>query len=98
MKWMHRNIVALVVVVALSVGLAGPVAVQAQVQSGLVNVNVGDIEILNNARIGIAAQLAAEICGVTVGPVAVLAVQVARTGQTQTVCETAQGPITISQP
>jgi hypothetical protein len=97
MKWMQRNMVALVMAGTLSLGLAVPAAVQAQAQFGLVNVNVGDIEILNNARIGIAAQIAAEICGVTVGPVALLAVQVARTGATQTVCETAQGPVTISQ-
>ncbi|MBT2550544.1 hypothetical protein [Arthrobacter sp. ISL-65] len=67
------------------------------VQDGLVNVSVGDISILNDARIGVAAQVAATICGVKVGPVAVLATQVDRSGATATVCTTDQGPVTISQ-
>jgi hypothetical protein len=97
MKWMQRNLVALVVAGTLSLGLAVPAAVQAQPQSGLVNVDVGDINILNNVKIGLAAQVAASICGVEVGPVAVLAANVARTGTTQTVCNTTEGPVTISQ-
>ena len=67
------------------------------VQDGLVNVSVGDIEILNDARVGVAAAVAANICGVKVGPVAVLATQVDRTGVSQTVCETDQGDVTIEQ-
>jgi len=80
----------------LFVGALGAPA-QAQVeQRGLVNVNVGDVEILNNANIGVAAQVAAQICGLKVGPVAVLGVAVDRSGDTRTVCTTDQGPITIS--
>jgi hypothetical protein len=97
MKWMQRNIAALVVAGTLSLGLAVPAAVQAQRQSGLVNVDVGDVNILNNVKIGLAAQVAASICGVEVGPVALLAANVARTGTTQTVCTTDEGPVTISQ-
>jgi hypothetical protein len=41
--------------------------------------------------------VAAQICGVKVGPVAVLGVAVDRSGDTRTVCETDQGPVTIEQ-
>ena len=37
--------------------------------------------------IGVAAQVVAQICGLKVGPVAVLATQVDRSGDTRTVCE-----------
>lgn len=66
-------------------------------QDGLVNVSVGDIDLLNNARVGVAAQVAATVCGVKVGPVAVLGTAVDASGTTSTVCTTDQGPVTISQ-
>ena len=78
----------------LALGVAGPVS--AQDQNGLVNVAIGDVNILNNARIGVAAQLAANICGVKIGPVAVLGTAVDRSGDARTVCTTAQGPIRIT--
>ncbi len=68
-----------------------------QTQDGLVNVAVGDVTILENVDIGVAAQLAANICGVKVGPVAVLGVAVDRSGDTRTVCDTDQGDVTITQ-
>ena len=95
MKWMQRNIAALVVAGALSLGLVGSAA--AQVQDGLVNVAVGDVTILEDVSVAVAAQVAANICNVKVGPVAVLARQVDRTGQERTVCESANGPVTITQ-
>ena len=66
-------------------------------QDGLVNVAVGDVNILNDANIGVAAQVAANVCGVKVGPVAVLGNAVDRTGATRTVCTTPTGPVTIEQ-
>jgi hypothetical protein len=63
---------------------------------GLVNVAVGDVNVLNNARIGVAAQVAAQVCGLKVGPVAVLASAVDRSGRTTTVCQSPQA-VTISQ-
>jgi hypothetical protein len=97
MKWMQRSIVALLVAGALSLGLTGPATAQVQVQDGLVNVAIGDIEVLNNANIGIAAEVAAQVCGLRVSNVAVLAEQVDNSGRTRTVCTTDQGPVTISQ-
>jgi hypothetical protein len=45
MKWMQRNIAALVVAGALSIGLAGPAAAQSTAGDGLVNVVVGDVTV-----------------------------------------------------
>src|ERR671914_1063777 len=73
---------------------------QVAIQDGLVNVAVGDVTILQDVNIGVAAQVAANICGVKVGPVAVLGRAVDRSGQTRTVCtverQSNQVPVTIS--
>jgi hypothetical protein len=95
MTRMRRVLVLLCVSGIMLAGAAAPAS--AQNQDGLVNVAVGDISILKNADIGIAAQVAAEVCGVKVGPVAVLGRAVDRSGDTRTVCETDQGPVTIQQ-
>ena len=70
---------------------------QVAVQDGLVNVAVGDVTILEDVNVALAAQVAANICGVKVGPVAVLGRAVDRSGETSTVCTTPQGPVTIRQ-
>src|SRR5215213_2381869 len=70
---------------------------QVALQDGLVNVAVGDVTILEDVNVGVAAQVAANICGVKVGPVGVLGQAVDRSGTTQTVCQSPQGPVTISQ-
>lgn len=66
-------------------------------QDGLVNVAVGDVTIAEDVNIGVAAQVAANVCGVKVGPVAVLGTGVDRSGDTATVCTTPTGPVTIVQ-
>lgn len=55
------------------------------------------VTILEDVDIGVAAQVAANICGLKVGPVAVLGTAVDRSGATRTVCTTEQGPVTIRQ-
>lgn len=80
----------------LAAGAFAPGAV-AQQQDGLVNVMIGDISILNDANIGVAANVAANVCGVRVGPVAVLAQQVDRSGAQQTVCGTGDQAVRIVQ-
>ncbi len=62
-------------------------------QIGLVNVDIGDVNVLNHVGVGLAAQVAANLCGVQVPVAAILAA--ARAGQ-GVVCETDQGPVTIS--
>jgi hypothetical protein len=66
-------------------------------QNGLVNVSVGDVSVLNNARIGVAAEVVAAVCGVKVGPIAVLATQVDASGTQQLACTAAGAPVTITQ-
>nr|MBA2455265.1 hypothetical protein [Nocardioidaceae bacterium] len=78
-------------------GVAPPAGAATQTQDGLVNVVVGDVTFLNDTNIGVAAQVAAQICGVKVGPVAILGAAVDRSGATRTVCTTDQGPVTITQ-
>ena len=64
-------------------------------QVGLVNVSLGDVEILNNLNAGVAANVLITACDLTV-PVAILALQaVGDFGDTT--CTSAAGPITIEQ-
>ena len=63
----------------------------------MVNVAVGDVNVLRNVDVGVGAQVAANIRGLDVGPVAVLGDAVNRSGETATVCTTEQGPVTIRQ-
>jgi hypothetical protein len=64
-------------------------------QAGLVNVSLGDVEILNDANLAVAANVLVTACDLTVAA-AVLAVQgVSDAGDT--VCTTAAGPINIDQ-
>ena len=77
--------------------LAGPASAATAVQDGLVNVAIGDVSVLNNANIGVAANVVAQVCGLKVGPVAALARQVDRSGDAVTVCNAPSGPVVISQ-
>lgn len=77
------------------VGGAAPAS--AQQQDGLVNVMVGDVIIRDAVDVNVAAQVAANLCGVQVGPVAVLAQQVDQSGTSRTVCTIDQGDVTITQ-
>jgi hypothetical protein len=64
-------------------------------QTGLVNVSLGDVALLNNVNLAVAANLAATVCGVTV-PVAVLAQQVVA-GSGAFTCDTTSGPLSVTQ-
>ncbi|HYF39992.1 MAG TPA: hypothetical protein VD930_09905 [Gemmatimonadales bacterium] len=64
-------------------------------QVGLVNVSTGDIELLNNVNLAVAANVIATVCDVTI-PIAVLAAQVVAEGD-DTFCSTEAGPIRIEQ-
>jgi hypothetical protein len=81
----------------LFAGVLGAPAQAQPTQNGLVNVAVGDVTILEDVNIGIAAQVAAQVCGVKVGPVAVLGAAVDRSGATRTVCQSDQGPVRLTQ-
>ncbi len=91
-----RKVVVPVFAGAAIVAAATPAAAQPN-QDGLINVAVGDVTILEDVNIGVAAQVAANLCGLKVGPVAVLGSAVDRSGDTETVCTTDQGPVTLEQ-
>jgi hypothetical protein len=78
-----------------SVAVAAPAGAQ-QNQDGLVNVAIGDITI-EDVNVGVAALVAANVCGVQVGPVVVLATRVDATGVQRTVCETDTGDVVLTQ-
>jgi hypothetical protein len=97
MNYAKKSIITMCAGAAMVTAAAVPASAANQFQDGLVNVAVGDVSLLNNANIGVAAQVAANVCGVKVGPVAVLGRGVDRSGDTATVCTTPTGPVTISQ-
>jgi hypothetical protein len=74
---------------------AGPAGGNNSRQVGLINVSLGDVDILNNVNAAIAANVLVNACGLTV-PVAIAAVQAVGTTAT-TVCTIAAGPINIVQ-
>lgn len=94
-----------------SLFLIGAVAVPSQAarnttfQDGLVNVNIGDVdvEVLNDVNVAAVVGIAANICGVNVGPVAAAvlgeATAVDASGRERTICEAAGTgvPVTITQ-
>jgi hypothetical protein len=92
-----RHVVAFFAAALLSAGVAGPASAQVQISDGLVNVTIGDIEVLNNVNIGVAAEVGAQVCGLKVSQVAILAEAVDRSGGSRTVCQIDQGPVVISQ-
>lgn len=96
MSYGRKTIVTLFAGAALVAGGAAPATAATQNQNGLVNVAIGDITI-SDVNIGVAAQIAAQVCGLKVGPVAVLGAAVDRSGDTRTVCTSDQGPVTLSQ-
>jgi hypothetical protein len=94
--YVRKSMLSLVTASALVTGVALPAQAAVQNQDGLVNVAIGDITI-QDINVGVAAQVAATVCGVNVGPVAVLGTAVDRSGATRTVCTTDQGPVRLLQ-
>lgn len=98
-----RRLTILAVAAALFLGIAAPASAQNQ-QDGLVNVAIYDVTvtdlidvIVTDVDIGVAAQVAANLCGLKVGPVAVLGTAVDRSGDTRTVCTTGGQAIVLEQ-
>ena len=92
MKRLTSLIAGLAVATVLT---AGPASAQAQ--RGLVNVNIEDVingDVLSNidVGVGVALNVAANVCGVAVG---VLATQLGQTGVAQ--CETAEQIVTLTR-
>ena len=78
--------------------LAGAVAVgtaacdpTTTVQDGLVNVNVGDVTILEDVNVAVAADVAAQLCGVNVDAVVAVISAVDQDSRTRTICKQDDG-------
>lgn len=76
-------------------GASTAVAANNSNQTGLVNVSLGDVNLLNGVNLSVAANVAATVCNVAV-PVSALANQVIANNGTYT-CDTAAGPLTVDQ-
>jgi hypothetical protein len=85
----------LVTAVTALAGASGALAQNNSNQTGLVNVSLGDVNLLNDVNLAVAANVAATVCNVAV-PVAVLANQVIANSGTFT-CDTSAGPLTVDQ-
>jgi hypothetical protein len=92
----RRLFASLSVAALAAVGFTGTAGAQPE-QRGLVNVNVGDVTILEDVGVGVAANVAANVCGIQVNA-AVIARQVVRNGEPLAVCTTGEqnAPVTIT--
>jgi hypothetical protein len=75
---------------------------QAPRQDGLVNVNVGDVTVLQDVNIGVIANVVANVCDVAdVGPIAAGVLGKARatdnSGRDMTICMAGTDPVTLVQ-
>ena len=95
MKRITSLLTGIAVATMFVIGPAAPASAQAQ--RGLVNVNIEDVingDVLSNidVGVGVALNVAANVCGVAVG---VLASQLGQTGVAQ--CETAEQIVTLTR-
>jgi hypothetical protein len=88
MPRMKRMLAAVSASALLAGSAAAPAMAATTTQDGLVNVNVGNVNVARDVDVGVAANVAAQVCGVNVGPVQVLASQVDATGTAASVCTT----------
>jgi hypothetical protein len=87
---------------ALFVGVSMAPAEAQTRQDGLVNVNVGDVTILEDVNVGVVANVVANVCdAVDVGPIAAgvlgRAIATDNSGRDMTVCMAGTDPVTLTQ-
>jgi hypothetical protein len=97
MSAVKRAFAAASATAVLIAGGAGPAVAATQTQNGLVNVAVGDVTVARDVNVGVAAAVAANVCGVNVGPVTALAQQVDATGTAAAVCTTGGQVVRLTQ-
>jgi hypothetical protein len=91
MKRILASTAGLLIAAGGSVMAAPPATAAPLFTGGLVNVTVNDVELLNDVNVGVALNVAANVCDVSVN---VLARQLKTGGAT---CDSATGPVEISQ-
>lgn len=96
---MRQLIASLAATAMLALGVASTAPAQPQIADGLVVVQVGDITITDAVDVNVAANVAAAVCGVNVGPLALAvlgqAVAVDRSDRARTICEVDDGTVRI---
>jgi len=97
MSRIKRTFAAVCATTMLVGSAAGPAAAATTTQDGLVNVAVGDVTIARNVNVGVAANVAANVCNIAVGPVGVLARQVDNTNNPASVCTTGAQTVRLVQ-
>jgi hypothetical protein len=85
----RRSLAALLATAALA--LSAVAGAPAQVQDGLINVSIrnvlsGNKVVIRDVNVQLAAQIAAQVCGIKVGPLAILATQVDNSGDGKVAC------------
>jgi hypothetical protein len=80
----------------MAVGVAGPATAANQEQTGLVNVQIGDI-MIRDVNVAVAANIVATVCAIAEVDALVLAQQVDASGTKELVCRTDGGPVRIRQ-
>ena len=90
-SYAKKSVATLFAGTIIAVGIASPASAQTR-QDGLVNVNVGDITILEDVNIAAAVDAAVQLCdAVDVGNVTLLATQTDNTSRSTTVCRLEDG-------
>jgi hypothetical protein len=92
----RRSVLAVVTGAALVGGMALPASADNNVQDGLVNLAVGRITI-RDLNIGVAAQVAAAVCGLDVGPIAIIGGAVDAGGPSPVLCDVVNQPVQLTQ-
>ena len=98
-RFMRQLIASLAATAMLALGVASTALAQPQNADGLVVVQVGDITITDAVDVNVAANVAAQVCGVNVGPLAIgilgQAVAVDRSDRGRTICEVGDQAVRI---
>jgi hypothetical protein len=99
---MIRMSIAAVLTSGLAVATTMAPAEAANQQDGLVNVNVGDVTVLQDVNVAVIANVVANVCdAVDVGPIAAGVLGKARatdaSGRDKTICMAGTDPVTLTQ-
>lgn len=94
-----KLMVAFVVAALIAVSVVGPASAQNNaIQDGLVNVSVGNVNVLRDVNIAVAADVVAQACGIPVTVVAGIIADIdAGDVRPTTFCRTDTGPVRVRQ-
>jgi hypothetical protein len=97
MHIMKKLIAGLGLGAALAFAAPEMAGAQTTKQDGLVNVNIGDVTVLEDVNIAVAANLVAQVCGVSVDAVVAVIAAVDQNSRQATFCRTSDGKVKVTQ-